>query len=109
MRALTQGRDRSIAFCCHSCRSADAQGRQLGLQVAGVRLAAGNYSVMPAPAAAFHLYVLCNLNRTAPFTIDLGNSTLVLTVRAECPAAIQEAFSGLHAGPMRGWVWRKRY
>ena len=49
--------------------------------MAGVRLAAGNYSVTPVPAAAFHLYVLCSLNRTAPFTIDLANSTLVLTVR----------------------------
>ena len=49
-------------------------------QVAGVRLTAGNYSVPPAPATAFHLYVLCSLNRTAPFTIDLANSTLVLTV-----------------------------
>ena len=55
--------------------------------MAGVRLVAGNYSVAPAPAAPFHLYVLCNLNRTAPFTMDLGNSTLVLTVRAEPPAA----------------------
>ena len=50
--------------------------------MAGVRLTAGNYSVTPAPAAAFHLYVLCSLNRTAPFTIDLANSTLVLTVRS---------------------------
>lgn len=49
--------------------------------MAGVRLTAGNYSVTPAPAAAFHLYVLCSLNRTAPFTVDLANSTLVLTVR----------------------------
>ena len=58
-----------------------------------MRLAAGNYSVAPAPAAAFHLYVLCSINRTAPFTIDLANSTLVLTVRAApwCPslAAVQ--------------------
>ena len=72
----------AIPFGLHT-----AQGRQPGLQVAGVRLAAGNYSVTPAPAAAFHLYVLCNLNRTAPFTIDLGNSTLVLTVRAEKPCS----------------------
>lgn len=64
-----------------------------GPQVAGVRLAAGNYSVTPVPAAAFHLYVLCSLNRTTPFTIDLANSTLVLTVRLRqhsswpsCPA-----------------------
>jgi len=49
--------------------------------VAGVRLAAGNYTVAPAPAVAFHIYVLCSPNRTAAFTIDLGNSTLLLTVR----------------------------
>jgi len=46
-----------------------------------VRLAAGNYTVAPAPAVAFHIYVLCSPNRTAAFTIDLGNSTLLLTVR----------------------------
>lgn len=51
-----------------------------GAQVAGVRLVAGNYSVAPMPDSAFHIYVLCNLNRTAPFTIDLSNSTLVLMV-----------------------------
>ena len=44
-------------------------------------LAAGNYLVTPVPAAAFPLYVLCSLNRTATFTIDLANSTLVLMVR----------------------------
>ena len=60
-----------------------------------MQLVAGNYSVTPAPAAAFHLYVLCNLNRTAPFTIDLGNSTLVLTVRAKYPADTPRAFQGL--------------
>lgn len=53
-----------------------------GAQVAGVRLVAGNYSVAPMLASAFHVYILCNLNRTAPFTIDLSNSTLVLTVRS---------------------------
>ncbi len=50
--------------------------------MAGVRLVAGNYSVAPMPASAFHVYILCNLNRTAPFTVDLSNSTLVLTVRS---------------------------
>ena len=58
-----------------------------GLQVAGVRLAPGNYSVTPVPAAAFHLYVLCSLNRTASFTINLANSTLVLTVRLWPPSS----------------------
>ncbi|KAK9840645.1 hypothetical protein WJX81_006647 [Elliptochloris bilobata] len=59
--------------------SAFIMSAMLDAQVAGVRLVAGNYSVAPAPAVAFHLYVLCSINRTAPFTIDLGNSTLVLT------------------------------
>ena len=70
---------------CGSRQSPSESGVQnlmlYGRQVAGVRLPAGNYSVTPAPAAAFHLYVLCSLNRTAPFTIDLANSTLVLAVR----------------------------
>ena len=62
-----------------------------------MQLVAGNYSVTPAPAVPFHLYVLCNINRTAPFAIVLANSTLVLTVRAEpCSCGLAPGQAGIH-------------
>ena len=76
-----------------------------GAQVAGVRLVAGNYSVAPMPASAFHVYILCSLNRTVPFTVDLSNSTLVLTARptpaTTCRPMLCRA-SGIMALPVHG-------
>lgn len=47
---------------------------------AGVKLAPGNYSVLPYSTQG-HIYLTCSAKRTSAFKIDLSNTYLTFTVR----------------------------